>query len=71
MGRMLELSFLNRFRHLRNEKVSVRTICERDGVFSTCPSTLLIVLGQVLLGRGVNRSFINEQIVLKIACGCL
>jgi hypothetical protein len=35
MGRMLELSFFDQTGHLRNENVSVRTICERDGVFST------------------------------------
>jgi hypothetical protein len=69
--RLLEL-LLNRFRDLCNEKVSVRTICERDDAFSTYPPTRLICAGS-----GTARSRcqtvlpLDEQIVLKIACGCL
>jgi hypothetical protein len=63
---------LNDFRDLCNEKVSVKNICERDGAFSTCPPTRLI-----RDGSGTARSRcetllpLNEQIVFKIAYGCL
>ena len=39
------------------EKVSVKAICERDGVFSTCPSARLIRTGHVLHGRKVKPPF--------------
>jgi len=49
---LLEL-LLNRLQDPAMKKASVRTICERDEAFSTCPPTRLIRDGSAPLGRDV------------------
>jgi hypothetical protein len=72
MGRRLGLSFGTDFEIPAVRNVSVRTICERDGVFESWSIHAVDSYGVgPLLVRGVNRLSMNEQSVWQIACGCL
>ena len=67
---LLEL-LLNSLQDLRNEKVFVRTICERDETFNTCPPLRLIRDGSVRSVDVETVLSLSEKIVLEIARGCL